>query len=1297
MKNKILKLLTAFIAFIGIIGLASCNNNTNNPGSGSGEGEGGGGQGGGEGGGGQGTKEKDPLEGEVFETFYVSPTATTASGNGTEANPYSFIDACEAAGPGDTILLAPGTYEYEYRQELKNSGFATAYITVKPQSAGRVIFDFHKMEFDSALRGIQIYGDYWHFQDIEVCHAGDNGMYVAGSYNIIENCMFYSNQDTGLQLGRAYSEDTQISDWPSFNLIKNCTSFANFDAPTYGENADGFAAKLTVGFGNVFDGCIAFRNSDDGWDMYAKEDSGNIGTVMLYNCVSFENGFLPYQIERTDSEGQTYMSYDTLNGDGIGFKLGGSVMEGDVIVENCLAFNNKLHGFGDNSNPGFLDLRNCTAYNNCIGLDNNGNVGSVRGEGLSSNKSNNFDLARSITSYNSYYGLLSFIDNQDDFNTSTEGAENNYNNDKYRGIVAYSIFQTSYNNKQEIYRIYGAPEDASIYNTQSTDVAFSGGTIKNEYVKTSDFKDLTPINAKCSSEATLSDLFELDAQLRNEDKSVNMGDLVALADDSALKTYCDGKPVGATLNKTKYSDYTHYDTLNFEGCKTYDQATVSAVKNTLEVLTNINGTFQDFEIAKVIAGAEIRWTSNNTNVIRIDNSEKISASVSAFSTAVINSPAEKTTVKLTATITKGEVTATKEFDVVVMPRKQSLGDLVSTSKDNLFKVLMYGTFVEPTIYATDSSSNTQSKLSTSLYTKEKTYLYATDANSKFVEVDGIYTSVPGVYKVVTKAILNSDATITEEYTYSVYILDPDCNIDVKGNPIVVLNNSGFAVKTEVSNVYGDIYAITSSTALTGLNAEQLIARTDVEVLPINSDYISAEFSGDNSGVYYGYYVVLNKNKSNVATAIVRSFEVKVINVTTKDEFYDLATTGKIGSEVPSTTTIYSLQNDLDFTGYMAPTNASYDTNWNLREKASEYASFSSLFTGNNHTISNIKINVDSANKNANIFYKVSNGTVMNVNFENISITNRNGSKGQIGIIGDLQGGYVHDVHVTRVSMKGREGVGGIIGIVSGNTNYVSNCSFANPYTYTADILAQAAEKKIDPLYLVTKVTDFTSEYSMGATNKYVGGIIGNVQKNSDQAMVNLTVRDCYANGIIGDGKDAGGNTGGIIGRVKNETEKYNIDVQRCYYKGVIIAKGNYNAGIIGQFDNGLGNVTIKYNYSDSVFFLGGETLNAYQAYLTFSDQHYAHKNTNSIVGRAVGTTDVSVYITANNYGTWKEYYDKFIFSYSIIYDLSENDEDSGTYKLFTLTEDWIKSNLGFDLVNTWSFDAQTCTLTLRNK
>jgi hypothetical protein len=57
-----------------------------------------------------------------------------------------------------------------------------------------------------------------------------------------------------------------------------------------GENADGFACKLTTGYGNVFDGCISYNNSDDGWDLYTKAESGPIGPVTIQNCIAFNNG-----------------------------------------------------------------------------------------------------------------------------------------------------------------------------------------------------------------------------------------------------------------------------------------------------------------------------------------------------------------------------------------------------------------------------------------------------------------------------------------------------------------------------------------------------------------------------------------------------------------------------------------------------------------------------------------------------------------------------------------------------------------------------------------------------------------------------------------------------------------------------------------------------------------------------------------------------------------------------------------------------------------------------------------------
>ena len=101
----------------------------------------------------------------------------------------------------------------------------------------------------------------------------------------------------------------------------------------------------------MFDGCIAYCNSDDGWDLFAKTATGPIGVVTIRNCVAFGNGTL--------SDGVHYA-----NGDMNGFKLGGSGVGTAHKVMNCLAFNNGATGFTDNNNPSNLTLMNLTAWGN---------------------------------------------------------------------------------------------------------------------------------------------------------------------------------------------------------------------------------------------------------------------------------------------------------------------------------------------------------------------------------------------------------------------------------------------------------------------------------------------------------------------------------------------------------------------------------------------------------------------------------------------------------------------------------------------------------------------------------------------------------------------------------------------------------------------------------------------------------------------------------------------------------------------------------------------------------------------
>ena len=289
--------------------------------------------------------------------LYVSPSGKSTAA-GTQNAPMDLLTAINSISAGYTIWMEEGTYKaYElYGAPIviaeSNSGAEGAYKTISSINGGTVIIDFSGMAELGSNRGIVLDGSYWHFYDIDICNAGDNGMLLSGDNNIIELCQFYANHDSGLQISRYNTSADTIDLWPSNNLILNCTAFDNKDEATC-ENADGFAAKLTCGEGNVFDGCISYCNSDDGWDLYAKPATGSTGVVTIKNSVAFGNGKL------TNGEGSA-------NGDMNGFKLGGSNKQCPTphVVTNCIAFNNGATGFTDNGNGGAVTLTNCTSVNN---------------------------------------------------------------------------------------------------------------------------------------------------------------------------------------------------------------------------------------------------------------------------------------------------------------------------------------------------------------------------------------------------------------------------------------------------------------------------------------------------------------------------------------------------------------------------------------------------------------------------------------------------------------------------------------------------------------------------------------------------------------------------------------------------------------------------------------------------------------------------------------------------------------------------------------------------------------------
>ena len=282
-------------------------------------------------------------------TIYVSPNGL-AENDGTKEKPTSIIEAVKKAIPGQTIYLMEGEYKITERVIIDRGidGLETSRINLfaDPNAMTRPV-----LNFDKQGEGILLAGNYWHLKGFDVTKTADMkyGVFVSGSNNIIELVNTYENGNTGINIS-GYSTYDSREMWPAHNLIKNCTSMYNADNGL--EDANGFAAKRTCGIENVFDGCIAAFNADDGWDLYVDASTGSIDSVTIQNCISYKNG---YAFDKSGKEIKA--------GNGNGFKLGGESLSGYHKLVNSIAFANAERGIDSNYCQDIV-VERCTSFNN---------------------------------------------------------------------------------------------------------------------------------------------------------------------------------------------------------------------------------------------------------------------------------------------------------------------------------------------------------------------------------------------------------------------------------------------------------------------------------------------------------------------------------------------------------------------------------------------------------------------------------------------------------------------------------------------------------------------------------------------------------------------------------------------------------------------------------------------------------------------------------------------------------------------------------------------------------------------
>ena len=301
--------------------------------------------------------------------FHVS-TQGDDHAPGTKEKPFASIRrAQQATAAGDTVFIHGGVYQLTEADITARDGFLAAIVSITKSGAKgrpiryqaapgeeRPVFDCSRVTPDglrvSAIRvhaswveivGLDIIGvkvnATHHTQSISVENLGD--------HNRFENLAMHDSEAIGLYIQRGAD-----------NLVLNCDAYRNHDGKSenkLGGNTDGFGChpRSKEGGNNVFNGCRAWFNSDDGFDCINAPEA-----VTFINCWAFYNGF------STDFKALA---------DGNGFKAGGyGIAPGTVFpdpvprhrVINCLAVRNRSNGFYANHHPGGIDWIHNTGYLN---------------------------------------------------------------------------------------------------------------------------------------------------------------------------------------------------------------------------------------------------------------------------------------------------------------------------------------------------------------------------------------------------------------------------------------------------------------------------------------------------------------------------------------------------------------------------------------------------------------------------------------------------------------------------------------------------------------------------------------------------------------------------------------------------------------------------------------------------------------------------------------------------------------------------------------------------------------------
>jgi len=312
--------------------------------------------------------------------WYLSPKGNDAKDGKSQKKALATLaKAQELAQPGDVVYILPGTYQIGEDQIARTEGVYSIvfdmnksgqqgkpikYVGITDKQGQRPVFDFSAVRPKTRITAFLVTANWLVFRNFECVglqvtltnHTqSENFRINRGRDCTFDNIACHDGMGIGFYVEKASQR----------NLFLNLDAYNQSESVSEdgkGGNCDGFGFHgNSDADGNVFVGCRAWYNADDGYDCI-----NAFSPAEFHYCYAYRNGYsAPLQA------GGKPVS----RGDGNGLKIGGyrldrkAVQQYDRgypthIVSNCVASENKRNGIYSNHHLTGDKFVNCTATRN---------------------------------------------------------------------------------------------------------------------------------------------------------------------------------------------------------------------------------------------------------------------------------------------------------------------------------------------------------------------------------------------------------------------------------------------------------------------------------------------------------------------------------------------------------------------------------------------------------------------------------------------------------------------------------------------------------------------------------------------------------------------------------------------------------------------------------------------------------------------------------------------------------------------------------------------------------------------